>query len=213
LEQFDLLKAGRIGLGFGCGKEPLAAVMAKYGVGLVVTDIPPMDVSDPHWGSRDVMELFYEGVCSVQEFRRLVSFRSVDMNAIPSDLGGFDFVWSCCALEHLGSLEAGFAFVLNAMRCVKPGGIAVHTTELNVSSDEETMESSGLSLYRRKDFVDLQRRCFEIGCSMLPMNFFTGDLPEDKYVDLPPYEQKVHLKLLVERYTITSFGFVLRRND
>ena len=56
-------------------------------------------------------------------------FRAVDMNDIPPDLRGFDFTWSSCALEHLGTLRAGADFVVEQMTCLRPGGVAVHTTE------------------------------------------------------------------------------------
>jgi hypothetical protein len=81
-----------------------------------------------------------------------------------------------------------------------------------MSSDDETLESPGLSLYRRRDLLDLQNRLIDLNCSILPMNFYSGDLPEDKYIDLPPYKQEIHLKLMIEKYAITSFGLVLRKN-
>ncbi len=212
LEQFGLLHPNKTGIGFGCGKEPLAVVMAKFGLNITVTDIPPFDTSDSHWGSSSAMDLFYGGICSEEQYVKHVSFRAVDMNNIPNDLGLYDFVWSCCALEHLGSLKAGMDFIVNSTKCLKPGGIAIHTTEINMSSDEETLESPGLSLYRRRDLLDLQNRLVDIGCSVLPMNFYSGDLPEDKYIDLPPYKQEIHLKLMIEKFAITSFGLVLRKN-
>ena len=46
-------------------------------------------------------------LCPPARFDQLVTFRPVDMTAIPDDLAGFDFCWSSCALEHLGSLAAG----------------------------------------------------------------------------------------------------------
>ena len=47
------------------------------------------------------------------------AYREVDMRAIPTDLRGFDFAWSSCALEHLGSLGAGMAFVAPGPRVTK----------------------------------------------------------------------------------------------
>jgi 2-polyprenyl-3-methyl-5-hydroxy-6-metoxy-1,4-benzoquinol methylase len=212
MEQLNLLREGVSALGFGCGKEPLAAVMAKNDMDVTVTDIPPFQGSDSHWGSSCAMDLFYAGICSEEHFTRQVKFRNVNMNEIPDDLGKFDMVWSCCALEHLGSLRHGLDFILNSAKCLKPGGIGIHTTELNVSDDVKTLESPGLSLYRRKDILELQNDLAAIGCSMLPLNFHTGDLPQDKYVDLPPYQQDVHLKLQVDSYTLTSYGIVLRKS-
>lgn len=213
LEQFGLLSKGKTGLGFGCGKEPLASVMAKYELDITVTDIPPLELSDSHWGSQSVLDLFYEGICEQPQYLNHVAFRQVDMNNIPDNLGKYDFIWSCCALEHLGSIKSGFDFILNSTKCLKPGGIAVHTTEINISDDTNTLESPGISLFRRKDIIDLQNLLFEKKCSTLPMNFYMGNLPQDQHIDLPPYEQNIHLKLLLNDYVITSFGIVLQKDS
>lgn len=210
VEQFCMLQPGRIGLGFGCGKEPLAAVMAKRGANVICTDIEPVEKGDAYWGSTSVKDYFYEGICSWDEFESHVSFRPVDMNAIPDDLGLHDFIWSSCALEHLGSLKHGIDFVLDANKCLRTGGIAVHTTELNVEGEEKTFESVGLSLYRKKDILDMKALVEAQGDFFLPINFDMGDSELDKYVDLPPYNRNKHLKLMVEnKYVTTSIGFII----
>jgi len=61
------------------------------------------------------------------------------MNAAPSDLSDFDFCWSASAFEHFGSIDQGLAFIERIIECLKPGGRAVHTTELNVSSNDDTV--------------------------------------------------------------------------
>lgn len=64
------------------------------------------------------------------------------MNNMPEKYNNdFDFIWSSCALEDLSALEHGIKFILNSLRMLKPGGIAVHTKEFNVSSNFETIES------------------------------------------------------------------------
>ena len=42
-------------------------------------------------------------------------------------------------------------FVINSMRVLKPGGVAVHTTEFNLSSNDDTIEARDLCVYRRRD--------------------------------------------------------------
>ena len=210
LEQLCVLQPGYSGLGFGCGKEPLAAVMAKRSVDVICTDIPPLERGDAYWGSNDVSDYFYEGICTWEQFEKHVTFRAANMNAIPDDLGVHDFVWSSCALEHLGSLQHGMDFVLNANKCLRPGGVAVHTTELNVEGVDDTFESVGLSLYRTKDILRLKALIEEQGNVLLPINFHMGCGELDKYVDLPPFNRNKHLKLLVEeKYVTTSIGLVV----
>jgi hypothetical protein len=68
-----------------------------------------------------------------------------------------DFLWSSCALDHLGSLEHGKKLVLDAMQCLKPSGVALHGTESCLSSDDATLEAEDLVFYREKDILDLWR--------------------------------------------------------
>src|SRR6516165_8317918 len=71
------------------------------------------------------------------------------MSDIPSDLDGVEVWWGCCALEHLGSLDAGIRFVERSLDTLRPGGWAVHTTEFNISSDAATVERGSTVLYRK----------------------------------------------------------------
>lgn len=210
LEQAGVLHGGASGLGFGCGKEPLAAVMAKREVDVTCTDIAPLEKSDIYWGSTEVRDYFYEGICSWGEFEKHVRFKPVDMNNIPNDLGQHDFIWSSCAFEHLGSLQHGIDFVLNANKCLTAGGVAVHTTELNLGDNADTLESPGLSLYRKQDILRLKHLVEKQGNRMLHINFHTGSGELDRHVDLPPYEQNRHLRLMIaEKYVTTSIGLVI----
>lgn len=210
LEQFQVLKPGFSGLGFGCGKEPLAAVMARRDVDVTCTDIPPIEKGDAYWGSADVRDYFYEGICSWEQFEKHVRFRAVDMNRIPDDLGRHDFIWSSCALEHLGSLQHGIDFVLDANKCLKQGGVAVHTTEYNVKGRHDTLETPGLSLYRKKDVLRMKSLVEGQGNEFVPLNLNLGGGELDKYVDLPPYDRNKHLKLMIaEKYVTTSIGFII----
>jgi 2-polyprenyl-3-methyl-5-hydroxy-6-metoxy-1,4-benzoquinol methylase len=68
------------------------------------------------------------------DFKARVSYRTLDMNFIPDDLHGkFDFVWSTCSVEHVGSILLGQRFIINTLNLLKPGGIAIHTVEFNLS--------------------------------------------------------------------------------
>jgi SAM-dependent methyltransferase len=216
LETAGLLQPGRRGLGFGCGREPLAALMAARGCEVVATDLDAAASAGHGWIETDqhaarLDDLNDRGICPPEQFERRVRFLSADMNAIPEALSGFDFVWSCCSLEHLGSIEHGLGFVRRAMRCLRPGGIAAHTTEFNLSSNLRTVESRDLSVFRRHDLERLVRDLKREGHSAWPLNFNPGDGPIDRYVDLPPYRSEPHLKLRLDRFVITSIGLVIQR--
>jgi 2-polyprenyl-3-methyl-5-hydroxy-6-metoxy-1,4-benzoquinol methylase len=211
-----LIRPGARGLGFGVGREPLSAVFASEGCDIVATDAAPdasarLGWSDPEQHAASLATIRYEHLCPAPEFDRHVSFRVCDMNAIADDLGGFDFCWSACAFEHLGSIEQGLQFVQRAMACVKPGGWAVHTTEFNLSSDDATLDNLGTVLFRRRDMEALAERLAAQGHRVAPFDFDPGLAPLDRYIDVPPYRPEPHLKLAIEGFATTSIGIIIQR--
>ena len=155
-------RPGRRGLGFGVGTEPIVAYLASKGSTIVATDLATSASASKRWAATGqhagaVDELNRNGLCPDEQFRELVTFRPVDMNHVPDDLRDFDFTWSSCALEHLGDLGAGIEFFLRQIDCLRPGGIGVHTTEYNVSSNSATVSKGHTVLYRRRDIEELAR--------------------------------------------------------
>ena len=208
------LAPGRRGLGFGCGREPLPAVMASRGCEVVATGLEAGDVGgkdETGRHERKLSALNEHGLCDPDLFRQRVSFRFEDMNRISRDLEGYDFVWSVCALEYLGSLRRGAEFVVNALRCLKPGGVAVHVTEFNLSSNYTTVEEPGFAIFRRCDVEALAAELARAGHWVAPLNFNPGTGPLDRYVDLPPYRPEPHLRLRQGGYVATSLGLIVRR--
>jgi hypothetical protein len=214
LEERGMLAPGRRGLGFGVGTEPLTALFASYGCEIVATDLEPDAALDQGWASTGqhaaaLDDLNQLGLCPADDFARNVSYRQVDMNHVPADLVGFDFCWSSCALEHLGSLAAGRAFVLASLGTLRRGGVAVHTTEFNVSSNDATVDHDGTVLYRRSDVESLAADLRRDG-NLLDLDFHAGNGPADQHVDAAPYSS-VHLKLRLAEFVVTSLGLVVER--
>jgi 2-polyprenyl-3-methyl-5-hydroxy-6-metoxy-1,4-benzoquinol methylase len=202
-------------LGFGVGKEPLPSAFAGKGLHVTATDAPPEIIEGMGWQSTDqhlsaIEDIWREHTVSREEFDRLVRFEPVDMNAIPDHLTGYDGCWSACALEHLGSIEHGLDFIENSLRTLRPGGVAVHTTEFNLSSNDETFDAYNLALFRRQDIERLAARLTAAGHDVAPLNFYPGGRELDQHIDLPPYAMP-HLKLEVGGFTCTSFGIVVRK--
>jgi cyclopropane fatty-acyl-phospholipid synthase-like methyltransferase len=113
---------------------------------VLATDAPADLASSRAWSlgqqhSGALMDLHVPSILDRDSFARQVSWRAVDMNAIPGDLRGFDLCWSACALEHLGGIRHGLDFIAASLDCLRPGGLAVHTTEFNLSSDTDTVET------------------------------------------------------------------------
>jgi hypothetical protein len=215
LHERGMLAQGHRGLGFGVGQEPLVALFAAEGCEIVATDQPHDAAVASGWTDSQVEwadgtdALNRSGLCPAEDFRRRVRFRPVDMNAVPEDLRGFDFSWSSCALEHLGTLSAGTDFVLAQMDCLRPGGVSVHTTEFLVSSDAETVESGGTVFYRRRDIEALAARLRRAGHD-IDVDYTLGTTPEDLHVDVPPFSD-VHLRTELSGYVTTSLALVVTK--
>jgi hypothetical protein len=216
LSERGLLSDGRRGLGFGVGEEPLTALFAAFGCRITATDMAPEAAADAGWTETQQYAAGKAGLrqpwlCPEDAFDQRVDFEVCDMNAVPGRFTGFDFCWSACALEHLGSIDQGLAFIERSIGCLKPGGYAVHTTELNLSSNEETLESGGTVLFRRRDLEALAERLQAAGHVVAPLDFSTGDEPLDRYIDAPPYRTDPHLVLALSGYATTSFGLIVQR--
>ena len=218
LYENDLLKPGRSGLGFGVGTEPLPALMAKYGCKVVATDMGVEFAKKTGWvGSKQhsvsTNDLSNRGICDRDKFNSLVSFMTADMNNIDSRLKSmrFDFTWSCCAIDHLGSIELGKRFIRETLKLLKPGGISIHTTEYNVSSNGDTLDHQGTVLFRRKDIESLVDDLSSAGHD-ISFNPHTGNGNIDRIFDTPPYENNNHLKLIIAPYVSTSIGLLIKKS-
>ena len=125
----SFLTEGRTGLGFGVGHEPLPALFAslgcthcRYRSGPGRCDQGRVARDGQHADGLAALER--PEICAPATFRERVSFEVVDMNDIPAHLRDrFDFCWSACCLEHLGSLAHGLRFIENSLNTLKIGGV------------------------------------------------------------------------------------------
>lgn len=223
-----LLHTGTRGLGFGCGEEPLPSYFARQGVDITVTDLDPGEASgwidtSQHTSSLD--KVYQAHLVSREQFERHTSLRYVDMNAIPSDLVDYDFCWSICALEHIGSIQKGLDFIESSLCTLRSGGIAIHTTEFNFLNDEQTIDDWPTVLFQKRHFIELAERLRRQGHHVAPLDFDVGDKPLDKFIDLPPYEwnwtpyqrdtwksESLHLKVTIDGFACTCFGIIIRKS-
>ena len=214
------------GLGFGCGEEVLPSYLAAQGVELTVTDLPPQDTRVKGWTetgeyTASLEKAFHSNLVDRASFDRKVKLRYVDMTDIPNDLRDYDFCWSICALEHLGSIASGLDFIENSLRTLKPGGLAVHTTEFNFFNDRETIDNWVTVLFQRKHFQQIAERLRAQGHSVAELDFDVGNQILDKFIDIPPYFNQLpesireswspsaHLKLVCDGFVITCFGLII----
>ena len=227
LHENGLIQPGKKGLGFGSGNEPLASYLASKGAASTVTDLPAEDAQAKGWADTDqhassLENAFHGHLVDRATFARRVDFRAVDMNAIPDDLTGYDFCWSVCAFEHLGTIEKGLAFLERALDTLKPGGIAVHTTEFNIE-DGPTFDNWPTVFYQRKHFEALAERLHAKGHKLAEIDLDPGNKILDRFIDLPPWDynegpaldswlkDSLHLKVGVNGLITTCAGLIITK--
>jgi len=216
LLRYGAVGPGKRGLVFGVGTEPLPSYFASLGAQIVATDAPPEIAKSSGWMATnefvDSAERLWRE-CSIdrEAFMQRVSYETCDMTNIADHLAGFDFCWSSCCFEHLGSLEAGMEFVANSVeKTLLPGGVAVHTTEFNLSSNDETMTDGATVIYRKRDLEGLIQSLRDRGHVVTDLRIAPDADPLDFHVDTPPYSGP-HLKLRLGHYSVTSVGLVIQR--
>lgn len=223
------LASGQRGLGFGCGTEPIPSFLASYGVDIVATDLAADRQVGDGWTAtgqhtNSLEAIFRSGIVDRAAFDRHVALAYVDMRDIPPSLHGFDFCWSICALEHLGSIKDGLDFIEASLSPLKSGGTAVHTTEFNFLDDEKTIDNWPTVLFQRAHFKALHDRLVAQGHKVARLDFDVGQKPLDRFIDVPPYPgdwteyQKsiwpanpAHLKLTIDGFASTCFGVIIQK--
>ena len=213
LRQSGALQNKARGLGFAVGREPLPSCFAAHGCEIVATD---MAAEQAHKWARtnqyggNIQAIWRPELINWDDFERKVSFRVADMREVPTDLSKFDFCWSSCALEHLGNLTTGLNFIKRSLYCLKPGGIAIHTTEFNLKSNYRTEETGDTVIYRENDILkltdELQRKGFKIDLNLNP-----GSHVLDDYIDTVD-DAELHTRCNNHnKITSTSIGLIIRK--
>ncbi len=229
LNEHGMLVSGRRGLGFACGQEPLPSLMASLGVDVTITDLDP-DLArargwlDTNQHATSLERCHRRHLVGRDEFLARSRIEYVDMTSIPQHLRDFDFCWSLCSLEHLGSIAKGLDFIENSLHTLRPGGVAVHTTEFNFGNDTETIDNWITVLFQRSHFEAIAARLRANGHWVAALDFDIGSDPLDRFIDMPPYAHDLkgtikefwsrdsyHIKLMIDGFPTTCFGLIIRK--
>lgn len=206
------LQPGLSAVGFGVGREPIPATLAKLGLHVLATDLPASDLS-ASWAATNQHAndsgALLTGHVDSEVIKRLVRFQPFDMCDDLAPLGVHDLVWSSCVIEHLGSPAAGLDFVRRSLDLLNPGGVAVHTTEMELTPREISVDYGHCAIYTPEhlgEFFGGLPDGFSYSASFsIPL-----EAPEDCHVDLPPFNRGLpHLKRTLGDSITTSFSIAI----
>lgn len=230
LFEHGMLNEGKRGCGLGCGKEPLPSYFVKKGCNITAGDKPDKN-NNGNWVeggqyTESLSDLFYKNIVDFNDFKEKLELRYIDLNKIPQEFFGlYDFCWSVCVIEHIGSIQAGLDFLKNSLRLLKPGGISVHTTEFNYLNTPQTIDNCGSVIFKREHIEQLSENILKLGGKVIGSNFSYGNGIFDIYIDNPPYfHQKIeginmqyppydvpHIKLNIDGFPATCFGIIIKK--
>jgi hypothetical protein len=203
-------------IGFGVGKEPIPSALVSLGYKVVATDYFEGNIAK-EWRStgqqlEKLLDLNQRKIVSNETFLDCCTLLNIDMNSIPSSLHeSFDFVWSSCALGHIGSYKKGLDFVLNSLKLLKPGGWAVHTTEIDKSNSTERFESPNLNFYKLSDLEEALDNAERLGFTPLRIKEKSWDGISEKYIMSEPWEDKPHIRIEIFGREINSVVIQIQR--
>lgn len=154
LKRYGMIEAGARGVGFGVEDGPLPAVLAAAGVTVLATDIgaPAQEGAD---ADAALAHLARPTLCDAASFARNVTRRDIWLSPIPRDLVNYDFLWSIGAADRLGTIAAGLAFIEEAMICLRPGGLAVHTVAFDPDGARQVVDGGRTPPFVRPDLERL----------------------------------------------------------
>ncbi|MBF2048860.1 MAG: methyltransferase domain-containing protein [Elainella sp. C42_A2020_010] len=207
LKHLGLLKGESKAIGLGVGHEMLIYAFTNVCQHVIATDL----YESENWStaSMAVQEVYDKNPFPYQ--RERLTVQHMDMTQIQYPDESFDFVWSCCAIEHVNNFRELHKVYQEIHRVLKPGGIAALTTEFN-PTDRPSYEPNML-------FTDRQwMETWLTGADPLVQGFEVIDQPDFEVSNrpenqpLPRREQLPSIQVYCNDVYLNSIAFFLRKS-
>lgn len=221
---------GKKGLGLACGSEPLPSYLVSKGCKITAGDKPENkdDAFQKKWMqtgqyTKNINDLYKSALVNREDFEKNFELKYLNMNEIGKINEKYDFVWSICAMEHIGGIKKGLEFVESSLEILKPGGISIHTTEFALNESEDLFDCPDLAFFNKQHINDLKNRINKTAKFFEP-DFNPGSLCLDRYIDCDPFHGDFinypgnnedwfvpHLRLLIFKFPITCIGIIIKK--
>ena len=123
-------------LGIGVAKEETISLLSPHVKRLFATDIYCNPDTWNGWHGTDLMIDASQFLTQPYNRRRVV-WQHVDGRSLPYEDNTFDAIFSCSSFEHFGSEADIRQAIGEACRVLKPGGVAVISTEFKISGPRD----------------------------------------------------------------------------
>jgi len=223
LRERGLLRPDSLGLSMGGGKELLLYAIASHIRQLVVTDLYDTQTTWDCAKTNDPDEFIRAGKPFPVDDNKVKALR-MDMRALEFEENTFDFCYSSCSIEHIGTRDDFLLHLNEASRVLKDGGIYVLTTELGYG--EEIIEHPNNYVFTRSYLNDLFEECGltpETECNgsivphkvnyPIPANMKGLCHTNGEALSTSLFQEYTHVQLLRGKHPYTSALFVLRKES
>lgn len=99
---------------------------------------------------------------------------------------------------------------MQQMNCLKPGGVAIHTTEFNLTSNTQTYDSGPVTLYRQSD-IDCMVQTLRAAGHSIEIDYSIGNGDIESKIATINHPDIPFLRLLLGRYVTTSIGLIIQK--
>ena len=205
LRKLRCLSPDAVALGLGAGTEPIIFFLAGRLRRVVATDLYAGEFSEHEADPRMLRDP--EAFAPFSYHRDRLEVRRMDATAIDYAPESFDLVFSFSSFEHFGSRRAQRACLAEIHRVLRPGGVAVLTTEVILNAWGRHGD-----YFRRTELLDALIPDAGFRLAGGDFHFATSRATLEGLVRLPrEVDRRPHLVLRRWRTYFTSAAFFLEK--
>jgi len=221
LRKLGFLVADKTGLSMGGGTERVLYSIAKHIKKLYVTDLYDENTTWDCARTFDPDDLIKSNMPFEITEDKITALK-MDMRSLDFEDNRFDFCYSSCAFEHIGGFDDFAQHLDEVHRCLKPDGVYVFTTELQLG--DTTIQDKNNYIFSPgilQQILDNAKFSPEINPHVtltdivsnypLPSNISRLCSDEENSITEKIMKDYPHTILLRGKYSFTSIQLVLRK--